>query len=76
MEHPGAVVLHLRRHEVEVPGLVVGDAHVEPPVTPSITGPVGWPGVTVVVRLAQLGTFVFDLICKLHFRQDFGKTLS
>ena len=29
MEHPGAVILHLGLDEVEVPGLVVRDAHVQ-----------------------------------------------
>ena len=48
VEHPSAVVLHLGGHEVEVPGLIVSDANIEPPVTSSITGTVGWPEVTVI----------------------------
>ena len=43
MEHPGAVVLHLRRHEVEVPRLVVRDADVEPVGPDSVTRSVGRP---------------------------------
>lgn len=48
MEHPSAVVLHLGGHEVKVPGLIISNAHVKPPVTSSITGTVGWPEVTVI----------------------------
>lgn len=43
VEHPGAVVLHLRRHKVEVPGLVVRDADVEPVGPDSVTRSVGRP---------------------------------
>ena len=49
MEHARAVVLHLGGHEVKVPGLVVSNAHIEPPVTSSITGTVGWPEVTLAL---------------------------
>ena len=43
VEHAGAVVLHLRRYKVEVPGLVVRDADVEPVGPDSVTRPVGRP---------------------------------
>ena len=55
MEHARAVVLHLGGHEVKVPGLIVSNAHIKPPVTSSITGTVGWPGVTLaLVELTRL----------------------
>ena len=47
VEHPRTVVLHLCLDEIKVPGLIVSNAHIKPPVTPSITGSVGWPEVTI-----------------------------
>ena len=43
VKHPCAVVLHLRRHEVKVPRLVVRDPDVKPPTPHPIAWPAGWP---------------------------------
>ena len=43
VEHSCAVILHLGRNEIEVPGLVISDAHIEPSASDSITRSVGRP---------------------------------